>query len=165
MSGRGKTVKEHLITTLATGLGLGYLPLIPGTFGTLAGIPICLLLNLGGWIVYTSATILLTAGSVWVAGRADRIFGVHDSRKVVVDEICGFLVTMAFVVPGPLTIGIGFVAFRFFDIVKPFPAGYFDRNLSGGWGVMLDDIAAGVYANVTLRACIAIMHLVRTGVL
>lgn len=165
MTERVKTVKEHLITILASGLGLGYLPLIPGTFGTLLGVPICLLLNLGGWIVYASGTVLLTAGGVWVAGRADRIFGVHDSRHVVVDEICGFLVTMAFVIPGPLTFGIGFVAFRFFDIVKPFPAGYIDRNLLGGWGVMLDDIAAGVYANVTLHACIAITRLVWPGVL
>jgi phosphatidylglycerophosphatase A len=165
MCARTKTAGDLLITALATGLGLGYLPLIPGTFGTLAGIPICLLLNLGGWIVYSSGTIVLTAGSVWIAGRADRIFGVHDSRKVVVDEICGFLVTMAFVPPGLLTVGIGFIAFRFFDILKPFPAGYFDRNVSGGWGVMLDDIAAGVYANVTLRVCIAIIHHVRPGVL
>ena len=163
MSERTKTVKERLVTLLASGLGLGYLPLVPGTFGTLAGVPICLLLNLGGWIVYVSGTVLLIAGGVWIAGRADRIFGVHDSRHVVVDEICGFLVTMAFVIPQPLTIGTGFVAFRFFDILKPFPAGYIDKNLSGGWGVMLDDIAAGVYANLTLRALLTIMHLVWPG--
>jgi phosphatidylglycerophosphatase A len=163
MSTRGHAVKDRLITICATGLGLGYLPLIPGTFGTLLGIPICLLLDLGGWIAYISGTLALIAASVWVAGRADRIFGVHDSPKIVVDEICGFLVTMAFVIPGPLTIGIGFIFFRFFDILKPFPAGYFDRNLPGGWGVMLDDIAAGVYANVALHVTMAIIGLVWPG--
>jgi phosphatidylglycerophosphatase A len=168
MSGRrepAKTVKKFLITALATGMGLGYLPLIPGTFGTLAGIPICLLLNLGGWVVYALGSILLIVAGVWIAAQAEDIFGVHDSRRVVVDEICGFLVTMAFVVPGVLTIAIGFIAFRFFDIVKPFPVGYLDKNVPGGWGVMLDDIAAGVYANVTLRICLAIIHLVRPGIL
>jgi phosphatidylglycerophosphatase A len=165
ISGRKRTVGEYLITAAATGLGLGYLPLIPGTFGTLAGIPICLLFNLGGWVVYVSATVLLTAVGTWVAQRAERIFGVHDSRKVVIDEICGFLVTMAFVVPSPLAIGVGFIFFRFFDIVKPFPAGYIDRNLGGGPGVMLDDIAAGIYANLSLQVFTAIMALVRPGVL
>jgi phosphatidylglycerophosphatase A len=165
MSERTKTAGERLIAFLASGLGLGYIPLAPGTFGTLLGIPICLLLFWGGWVVYASATVLLTAGSIWLAGRADRVFGTHDSRRVVVDEICGFLVAMAFVVPGVLTIGIGFILFRFFDITKPFPAGYIDRNLAGGWGVMLDDIAAGVYANVALRIVIAIVHLVRPEIL
>jgi phosphatidylglycerophosphatase A len=165
MSGRKKTVGEHLITAAATGLGLGYLPLIPGTFGTLAGIPICLLFNLGGWAIYALGTVLLIAVAVWVTQQADRIFGAHDSRKVVIDEVCGFLVTMAFVTPGILTIGVGFIFFRFFDIVKPFPAGYVDRNLPGGWGVMLDDIIAGIYANLSLQALIAIMALVRPGVL
>jgi len=164
MTERPKTVKERLITTFASGLGLGFLPLIPGTFGTLAGIPICLFLNLGGWAVYAAGTVLLTIGGVWLAGRADRIFGAHDCRCIVVDEICGFLVAMAFVIPGPLTIGIGFLAFRFFDILKPFPAGYIDKNLAGGLGVMLDDIAAGVYANVTLRIIIVIVHFVWPGV-
>jgi phosphatidylglycerophosphatase A len=165
MSGRGHTVRDRLITVFASGLGMGYMPLMPGTFGTLVGIPICLLLALGGWIVYVSGTLLLTAVSVWAAGQADRIFGVHDSPRIVVDEICGFLVTMAFVIPGPLTIGIGFVAFRFFDILKPFPAGYFDRNVPGGWGVMLDDIAAGVYANLILHLSLMLIGLVRPGVL
>jgi phosphatidylglycerophosphatase A len=165
MSGRRQAVKDRLITVFATGFGSGYLPLVPGTFGTLVGIPICLLLSLGGWVIYVSGTLALIAAGVWVAGRADRIFGTHDSRKIVIDEICGFLVTMALVIPGPLTIGIGFVAFRLFDILKPFPASYFDRSLSGGWGVMLDDIAAGVYANVTLHLSLAIIGLVWPGVL
>ncbi len=162
---RKRTVGEYLITAAATGLGLGYLPLIPGTFGTLAGIPICLLFGLGGWVIYVSATVLLTVVGTWVAHQADRIFGVHDSRKVVIDEICGFLVTMAFVVPSPLAIGAGFIFFRFFDIVKPFPAGYIDRNLPGGPGVMLDDIVAGIYANLSLQVFTAIMALVGPGVL
>jgi phosphatidylglycerophosphatase A len=165
MSERTKTAPERLIAILASGLGLGYMPLIPGTFGTLLGIPVCLLLFLGGWVVYALATVLLTVGCVWLAGRADHVFGTHDSRRVVVDEICGFLVAMAFVTPGVITIGIGFILFRLFDITKPFPAGYIDKKVPGGWGVMLDDIAAGVYANVALRIVIAIIHLVRPEIL
>ena len=165
MSGRGKAVFDRFVTVFATGLGLGYLPLVPGTFGTLLGIPICLLFYRGGWIVYVVGTLVLIAAGVWAADRADRIFGVHDSRKIVVDEICGFLVTMALVVPGVLTIGIGFVLFRFFDIVKPFPVGYLDRKLPGGWGVMLDDIAAGVYANILLHVSIITIDILRPGTL
>jgi len=165
MCRQGKTVGECLVIAAATGLGLGYLPLIPGTWGTLAGIPICLLFNLGGWVCYVSGTVVLSAVSVWAAGRADQIFAVHDSPRVVIDEICGFLVTMAFVPPGLLTIGLGFALFRFFDIVKPFPVGYVDRNVPGGWGVMLDDLTAGVYANLSLQVAIQIISRVRPGVL
>jgi phosphatidylglycerophosphatase A len=165
MGGLKRTVGEGLVIAAATGFGLGYLPLIPGTFGTLAGIPLCLLLDLGGWPVYVSGTVLLAVCGAWVAGQSDRIYGVHDSPRVVIDEICGFMVTMAFVVPGPLAIAVGFVLFRFFDILKPFPAGYVDRNLPGGWGVMLDDIVAGVYANLSLQAIRAITVYVRPGVL
>jgi len=165
MSERRRTVTDRLVTVIATGFGFGYAPLIPGTIGTLVGIPICLLLNLGGWIVYVSGTLALSAAGVWLAGRADRVFGVHDSQKIVIDEICGFLVTMALVIPGPLTIGIGFAAFRLFDIVKPFPAGYLDRNVPGGMGVMLDDIAAGVYANITLRLSTFVIGLLWPGCL
>lgn len=163
MSERRGTVKDRLVAVLATGLGLGYLPLIPGTCGTLLGVPICLLLNLGGPITYVSGTLVLTAGGVWVADRADRLFGLHDSPKIVIDEICGFLVAMALIPPGPLMIGIGFILFRFFDILKPFPVGYFDRNVPGGWGVMLDDLAAGVLANVALRVLLAIGPLMWPG--
>lgn len=134
MSGRKNTIGEHLITAAATGLGLGYLPLIPGTFGTLAGIPICLLFNLGGWAIYVLGTVSLIAVAVWVTQQADRIFGAHDSRKVVIDEVCGFLITMAFVTPGILTIGVGFIFFRFFDIVKPFPQGTWIETCRGGGG-------------------------------
>ena len=156
--------REFLIKVVATGLGLGYLPLIPGTFGTLLGIPVCLFLNMGGKVVYVVGTVVLFSGAVWVAGKADRIFSVHDSRRIVVDEICGFLVTMTLVPPTLLTLGVGFILFRFFDIVKPFPAGWCDKNLPGGWGVMLDDIAAGIYANLSLWAFLGIKEAVYRGI-
>jgi phosphatidylglycerophosphatase A len=161
---RGDRWGELFIKTAASGLGLGYLPVAPGTFGTLLGIPICLLLNLGGPLFYVFAAVGLSLACVWVAARADRIYEVHDSSHIVVDEISGFVVTMVLIVPTLLTIGLGFVFFRLFDIFKPFPAGWCDKNLPGGWGVMLDDILAGVYANLSVRAVLFVKAMLSQGI-
>ncbi len=164
IAGRKRDLGEFLIKAAATGLGLGYMPLIPGTFGTLLGIPVCLLLSVGGRIVYVSGTIILSAAGIWVADRADRLFEVHDSRKIVIDEICGFLVTMAFVPLSLLTVGAGFFLFRLFDIVKPFPVGWCDRNVQGGLGVMSDDLLAGIYANLSLWVFLGVRELAYRGI-
>jgi phosphatidylglycerophosphatase A len=161
---RGDRRGELFIKAAASGLGLGYLPVAPGTFGTLLGIPICLLFNLGGPRFYVCAAVGLTLACVWVAARADRVFEVHDSSHIVVDEISGFVVTMVLIAPTFLTIGLGFVLFRLFDILKPFPAGWCDKKLAGGWGVMLDDIFAGVYANLSLRALLAVKAVLSQGI-
>jgi phosphatidylglycerophosphatase A len=83
---------------------------------------------------------------------AEVAFGQHDSRRIVIDEIAGYLVAVAYLPPSPLVLLAAFLIFRFFDVVKPYPASWVDRNLPGGAGVVLDDVVAGLYSNLVLHA-------------
>ena len=143
------SVKNWIVKAISTGLFSGYSPLVPGTVGT---IPAWLLLFLvvgTNQIVLGVTTIILLAVSVWSAGEAEPLFG-HDAKKIVIDEWAGMAVSVLFV---PLTFTnylIAFIAFRFFDVVKLPPAAQFER-LSGGWGVTMDDVAAGIHANIAVQ--------------
>jgi phosphatidylglycerophosphatase A len=139
-----------LIKAAATGLGVGYLPLMPGTFGSALAIGICYLLNLGGIYVYIAGVVVIGVASIKIAGDANVLFGEHDSRKIVIDEIVGYLVTMLFIPPTVTYLVAGFIVFRVFDISKPYPAGMVDKKMGGGLGVVLDDVIAGVYSNIVL---------------
>jgi phosphatidylglycerophosphatase A len=126
--------------------GAGYSPVASGTVGTMAAIPFYLLLSRLPLSLYLLALVLFFFFACWVSGLAEEIFGEKDSGKIVIDEVIGYLVTMAGV---PLTVQgvvLGFFLFRFFDIVKVEPARYFDRHLKNGYGVVLDDVTAGIYA-------------------
>ena len=142
-----------LAKAIATALGAGYSPIAPGTCGTAVTIPLAWACrDLPLW-QYAIVTLAITAIGIWAADRADRAWGTHDCQKIVIDEVAGYLFTMALVDRGhwaPLL--AGFVAFRFFDIVKPPPVRWLDENLPGGWGVVLDDVAAGVMGLVTMIA-------------
>lgn len=137
---------------LATGLGVGYAPIASGTFGTALAVPIVWAMGayLPGWVyfVVTVAFLVLGAESAYVA---EKHYEQRDSGKIVVDEIVGFMVSMYLVPISGVTLLAGFFAFRFFDIVKLWPARKIDREMEGGWGVMLDDVAAGVYTNIALQ--------------
>jgi len=136
---------------LATAGGAGYSPVAPGTCGTAVAVPLAWLaspLPLWGFVLVTAA---ITAAGIAAAGVADRAWGTHDSGRIVIDEVAGYFVTMAFAAPGqPVSLACGFVLFRLFDIVKPPPVRWIDRNLPGGAGVVLDDVAAGVGAGLLL---------------
>lgn len=131
--------------TLATALGAGYSPIAPGTCGTLVAVPLAWALRDVPLWQFLAITAALTLIGVWAANIADRAWGTHDSGRIVIDEVVGFLYTVALVDRSSwLVLAIGFVVFRFFDIVKPPPVRWLDENLPGGWGVVLDDVAAGV---------------------
>ncbi len=141
-------MRKRFVMMLATGLGSGYLPCVPGTWGTLLAMLLYLLcfvvLSLSQWILVLSTVILFFLG-VWVSGQAEKYLQARDPGQVVIDEFAGYGLTVLFFAPS-WEIGVaGFIIFRIFDIIKPFPVRYFEKP-SGGWGVMLDDIAAGVYA-------------------
>ncbi len=140
-----------MVKLLATWGGTGYSPIASGTVGTLGAIPFYLLLALLPlpWYGATLAAFILFA--CWIAGRAELLFQEQDSGKIVIDEVAGFLVTMAGVFPNWQNILAGFLLFRLFDIVKIQPARWFDRELKNGFGVVLDDVAAGVYAWLCLQ--------------
>ncbi len=136
---------NSLAKAIATALGAGYSPIGPGTCGTAVAVPLAwLLAGLPLW-QFSVITLAVTLVGVWAAATADRAWGTHDSGRIVIDEVAGYLVTVALVDrTNWIVLGIGFVVFRFFDIVKPPPVRWLDENLPGGWGVVLDDIAAGV---------------------
>ncbi|AFJ02068.1 Phosphatidylglycerophosphatase A [Methylophaga frappieri] len=126
-------------------------PKAPGTAGTLAAIPIYLLIaNCPAWLYLILLVIGLFVG-VWWSQSAIHFFQKKDPPEVVWDEIIGFLVTMFMAPSGWLWIVVGFLLFRLFDIWKPWPVRWADRCLTGGWGIMLDDVIAGIYAAIILQ--------------
>lgn len=153
---RNRGWKAKLIVLAATGGGLGFLPFMPGTFGTIGAIPVVLLMSKLAPVFYALGAAAFILLSFRVCSEAERIFASKDPSKVVIDEIAGTMVTFFWVPISPATVLVGFLLFRLFDIIKPFPAGYFDRSSWGGVSVVLDDVAAGVYANVALRVIILI---------
>jgi phosphatidylglycerophosphatase A len=148
---------DKLAISIASGLGSGYSPVAPGTAGSVVGVIIAILfvilsgLKIFSGYIYVLTTAVIFAAGVWSAGRAEVIYGEKDCGKIVIDEIAGMLVTLYLVPFDWRWLLAGFLFFRFFDIVKPFPARRIDQRVKGGWGVMLDDIAAGVYANISLQ--------------
>jgi len=138
---------------IATWFGSGLIPFAPGTWGTLAALPF-------GWWLYSAggapalllgACVALVAG-VWASNRYMAQTGRHDPGAVVIDEVAGVWITLAALPVGAAWYfwAIAFVLFRFFDILKPWPIRSLDRNVGGGWGVMLDDIVAGLFGAVVL---------------
>ncbi|MCU7916667.1 MAG: phosphatidylglycerophosphatase A [Candidatus Thiodiazotropha sp. (ex Gloverina cf. vestifex)] len=134
------------IHLLAFGFGSGLAPKAPGTFGTLVAIPIYLLLQPLSFTLYLVLLLLGFVVGIWICGQASKDLGVHDHGGIVWDEIVGYLVTMSFASDGVWWILIGFVLFRFFDILKPWPINWLDQQVHGGFGIMLDDLVAGLYA-------------------
>lgn len=142
---------------LATGFGVGHLP-APGTFGSLLAIPLFLAVPALHEPSAAGLALLAVAiaAAVGIAGRADRLLGEHDSGRIVVDEVAGMLVALAGQPRDPATLLIAFAAFRLLDIAKPWPAGAIDRRVGGGTGVVLDDVASGLWANLLVRAVAAL---------
>jgi len=149
---------DRVAEAIGTGLYSGYFPLFPGTVGSLAGIAIYLvlrglsLISESHWLGWPVLLAITFVAGWWSAGRCETLFG-HDARRIVVDEILGMFLTL-FLLPASWgwILG-GFILFRFFDVIKPFPARRVEA-VGGGLGVMLDDAFAGIYAN-------AVLHLIR----
>lgn len=136
---------------LAFGFGSGLAPKAPGTFGTLAAIPVWYLaaqLPLWGYLALTFVVIVV---GPYLCGRTAKDLGVHDHGGIVWDEIAGFLVTMILVPVSWYGCLAGFLFFRLFDIAKPWPIGWLDRRVDGGTGIMVDDLLAGVYAAICVQ--------------
>ncbi|WP_448552166.1 phosphatidylglycerophosphatase A family protein [Thalassotalea montiporae] len=136
---------------LALGFGSGLAPKAPGTFGTLAAIPLYLIIIQFSPTVYLYVTLLACVFGIYICGKAAKCARVHDHPAIVWDEIAGFLVTMAFVPFSITNIIIGFLLFRLFDILKPWPISVADKKVHGGLGIMFDDVLAGAFACVCLH--------------
>ena len=134
----------------ATGFGAGLSPYAPGTVGTLVSLLLFVFLSDTTWPLL----LLCLAGfaiGIYLCGRTTDKLGVHDHGGIVWDEFIGLWVTLLWVPVSPLSLLLAFVLFRLFDILKPWPIGYLDKRVHGGLGIMLDDVLAGVFANVVLR--------------
>ncbi|MEW6331025.1 MAG: phosphatidylglycerophosphatase A [Pseudomonadota bacterium] len=148
------TVLRKLVHFLAFGFGAGKAPVAPGTFGTLAAIPLYLLLMYLPWPLYAAIVLGMFALGVWLCQVTERDLGVHDHPGIVWDEIVGYLITMFMAPAGWVWIVAGFVLFRLFDIWKPFPIRQLERRIQGGFGNMLDDALAGFYALAVLQGLV-----------
>jgi len=143
---------KRLIIQLATGLGVGRCPLVPGTVGTLLGVILYLILArvFSSLISYAIAVGVLFLVGVWISGEAEKYLHNKDDQLIVFDEIVGFPVAMFALPSSFLYILAGFVLFRIFDVVKPFRIERIQK-LRGGWGIMGDDLAAAILANVVIQ--------------
>ena len=145
--------QRTLMLAFASGAGAGYFPWAPGTAGTLVALPLSIALNriaaarLSLALITLAAFVLLAA---WVSARGEELFGKKDAQKIVIDEMAGFLVANFLWPLGLSSTAFAFLLFRFFDIVKPYPARRAER-IHGGWGVVLDDLIAGLYTLLSLR--------------
>ncbi|AOU24618.1 Phosphatidylglycerophosphatase A [Legionella pneumophila] len=131
---------------IAFGFGSGLMSIAPGTWGTLAAIPLYLLMINAHWSIYLLWTALAFALGVWVSDRVTEDLGVHDYKGIVWDEVVGYLLTMFLAPKGISWMLIGFILFRIFDIWKPQPIRMIDQRVHGGLGIMLDDVLAAVPA-------------------
>ena len=142
---------------IATGLGAGFSPIVPGTMGTLLAIPFYYFVSPIPSPLYELTLVAFFFFSSWISDQAERYWGKKDDRRIVIDEVMGFLVTMLWIPRSPLFIVAGFILFRFFDILKPFPIRRLERVRSG-FGVVLDDVLAGIYSNIALHLVIAVLR-------
>jgi len=146
----------HPASLIATGFGIGNVPIASGSWASLAVLPVAWLIaeRFGSlWLVAAAALALLTG--LWASARYCLASGEKDPSRIVIDEIAGqFLALAPIATPDPVLYGIGFFVFRIFDIFKPWPAGWCDREMEGAPGVMFDDIVAGLYAAVVVYGAV-----------
>ncbi len=136
---------------LGLGFGSGLAPKAPGTFGTIAAIPIYLLMQDLSLMLYIALTVIGFIVGIWICQQSADWLGTEDPSAVVWDEIVGYLVTMIAAPQGWQWAVLGFILFRFFDILKPWPISLADKKLHGGFGIMFDDVIAGIFAGVLLQ--------------
>ena len=142
---------KHPVDFLALGFGSGLVPRGPGTAGTVMAIPVYLLLQPLPLNVYIALVAALFVAGIPICTHTARRMGVHDHPGIVWDEIVGYLVTMTFAPAGWFWTVTGFVLFRLFDIAKPWPIRLLDRSIGGGFGIMVDDLLAGILAAAVLQ--------------
>lgn len=142
---------RHPVHFLSLGFGSGLAPKAPGTFGTLAAVPLYWLLSDATLLLYLAVVIVAAALGIWLCGYTARALGVHDHPAIVWDEVVGYFITMLAAPAGWQWLLLGFVLFRLFDILKPWPIRWIDRHVHGGFGIMLDDVLAGAMAWLVLQ--------------
>lgn len=151
MTVSAREILSNPIHCLAFGFGSGLAPKAPGTFGTLLAVPLYFLLSQLSLLPYILVVVIAFAIGIYLCGRTATDLGVHDHPGIVWDEFVGFWITMIAAPAGWLWVVIGFILFRLFDIWKPWPIRFFDKNVESGLGIMIDDVLAGIYALLVLQ--------------
>ena len=151
---RLRDVWNNPVSCLAFGFGSGLMPKAPGTWGTVAAMPLYWIMSFLSWPVYAILTCVFFAIGVFVCGKAARDLGVHDDSRIVWDEIVGYLCTLFLAPKGLIWMLLGFGLFRLFDIWKPQPIRWLDARVHGGLGIMIDDVVAALFAWCVLQLLI-----------
>ncbi len=151
-----KRFNDRVVLFVAQGAYAGRFPVAPGTAGTVVAVALYLLLSVLPPLWYLLACILTTGIAIWASDEAERMLGKKDDGSIVIDEIAGFLLSLAFVPPTWGYIAAGFLLFRAFDVLKPFPLRRL-QELRGGIGIVLDDIGAGIYTNLVLHIAMLVL--------
>jgi phosphatidylglycerophosphatase A len=146
-----RNIFHHPVHFVAFGFGSGLLPKAPGTWGTMAAIPIYLLLSSLPLWLYGAILLFLIIFAIYACGVTAKDLGAHDYPGIVLDEVVGFLLTMIAMPKTWLAIATGFVLFRIFDIWKPWPIGWVNKRVNGGFGIVLDDLLAAIFAWLMLQ--------------
>ena len=146
--------RERAVLFTATGFFIGTVPFAPGTFGSIIGLPICFLISRLDILTALICTILFILFAIWMAAAAEKVLKKKDPGEIVIDEIAGLIVTFMGIPFTLKSVIVGFILFRAFDILKPFPIGLLEKKVAGGPGIVLDDVLAGLYANLILRLAI-----------
>lgn len=142
---------KHPATWVATWGGSGLMRPAPGTWGSIAALPFGIaLMFLGGVPALLVGLAVVLAAGVWACRAMERMTGDHDASYIVIDEVAGIFIALIPAGMSTLSVLAAFALFRFFDILKPWPVSWFDREMPGPWGVMLDDVMAGIYAALVL---------------
>lgn len=145
---------------IATFFNIGKVPKAPGTVATLATIPLFVLMSHLPDVIYMMLTFAIVFLGIFAAQAYEAVATKHDSKEIVIDEVAGYLITMALVPCTLKSVALGFVLFRIFDIFKPWPIGMLDKKVQGGVGVMVDDIAAGIIASVIMQVILTYYPLI-----
>ncbi len=146
-----RKVLSSPIHFFAFGFGSGLAPFAPGTFGTLVAIPLYLFMQALSLPIYLLIVVIVSLVGIWICDKSSKLLGVHDHSGIVWDEFAGYFVTMIAAPKGWLWIFLGFILFRLFDIWKPWPISILDKKVGGGFGIMIDDLLAGIFALVCLQ--------------
>ncbi|MEE9452542.1 MAG: phosphatidylglycerophosphatase A [Gammaproteobacteria bacterium] len=146
-----RSIWKNPIHFIAFGFGSGAIPFAPGTWGTIAALPIYFLIQDFSLSLYLTLLLLATGFGIWICDVTEKDLGVPDHSGIVWDEIVGYLCTMILAPKGWGWILLGFILFRIFDILKPWPISWVERHVKGGLGIMVDDILAAVPAWIILQ--------------
>lgn len=146
-----KKLERFSALALATVAFVGFVPLAPGTAGSIVGVVLVWVLKTIPLPLYGLVTLCLGIGAWWACDMSSQIFKKADPPQIVIDEIVGFMVTMIAIPVTGYWLVLGFLVFRFFDVVKPFPISWINDRLKNGCGILLDDVMAGVFGNIVLQ--------------